>query len=196
MGMRQGAELSVNEHRKSNKQQSLRVGVGWQVNLPEGQISTDQRSERHKGWEWRQEQQANLPKPGRWWIPQLVLWNRGQYSKLNCPTLLGEEPTKQTCSYRATQLPPGENNSSEHPAWTGSEVPQLPIATYPVDRMNQILLTSQSPGETTSELPLVHQYLIGCQRNNSRTFTKQTELLVVEIPGVFIYFSLFSLLYY
>jgi hypothetical protein len=36
---------------------------------------------------------------------------------------------------------------------------QLPVATNSVDRRNQILLTSQSPSETTSELPLVHQYL-------------------------------------
>jgi hypothetical protein len=31
-------------------------------------------------------------------------------------------------------------------------------ATSSVDRRNQILLTGQSPGETTSELPLVFQY--------------------------------------
>jgi hypothetical protein len=29
---------------------------------------------------------------------------------------------------------------------------------------------------------------IGCQRNNSRTFTKQTELLVVMVPGFFLYY--------
>jgi hypothetical protein len=39
-----------------------------------------------------------------------------------------------------------------------ANLPHLPIATNPVDRRNQILLTSQSPGETTLEIPLVHQY--------------------------------------
>jgi hypothetical protein len=37
-------------------------------------------------------------------------------------------------------------------------LPYFTISTNTVDRRNQILLISQSPGETTSELPLVHQY--------------------------------------
>jgi hypothetical protein len=36
------------------------------------------------------------------------------------------------------------------------ELHQLPVATFPVYRRNQILLTSQSPSETTSKLPLVY----------------------------------------
>jgi hypothetical protein len=39
-----------------------------------------------------------------------------------------------------------------------ADILQHPIATILVDRRNQILLTSQSPGETISELPLVYQY--------------------------------------
>jgi hypothetical protein len=39
-----------------------------------------------------------------------------------------------------------------------AELPQLPIATCPVDRRNQVLLISQSLAETTSEFPRVHQY--------------------------------------
>jgi hypothetical protein len=39
-----------------------------------------------------------------------------------------------------------------------ADLNHLSIATNPVDRRNQILLTSQSPGETTSKLMLVHQY--------------------------------------
>jgi hypothetical protein len=58
-------------------------------------------------------------------------------------------------SGRATQLPLGKNNRWDHLAQTGSELPQFSIATCPVDRRNQILLTSQSPGETTPELLLV-----------------------------------------
>jgi hypothetical protein len=42
------------------------------------------------------------------------------------------------------QLLPGENNNSSE--YQTSD---------PVDRRNQILLTSQSPGETTSEILLV-----------------------------------------
>jgi hypothetical protein len=36
-----------------------------------------------------------------------------------------------------------------------ADFPHLPVATNPVDRRKQILLTSQSPGETTTQLPLV-----------------------------------------
>jgi hypothetical protein len=39
-------------------------------------------------------QQASLPKQGKWWILELISWDREQYSKLNCPTLLGEELTR------------------------------------------------------------------------------------------------------
>jgi hypothetical protein len=48
-----------------------------------------------------------------------------------------------------------ENNSSDHLAQNGSQLPQALIATCPVDRRNQRLLASQSLGETTSELPLI-----------------------------------------
>jgi hypothetical protein len=50
----------------------------------------------------------------------------------------------------ATQLPPGKNNRSDHLTLTG----KIPVAYCPVDRRNQIQLTSQSPVETTSELLL------------------------------------------
>jgi hypothetical protein len=49
------------------------------------------------------------------------------------------------------------NNSSKHLAQTSSELPQAPVATCPVDRRNKILLTSQSPNETTSEILLVRE---------------------------------------
>jgi hypothetical protein len=39
-----------------------------------------------------------------------------------------------------------------------ADLPQLLNANNPVDRRKQIPLTSQSPGETTSELLLVCQY--------------------------------------
>jgi hypothetical protein len=39
--------------------------------------------------------QTKLSKWSRWWILELISWDRGQYSKLNCHTLLGEELTKQ-----------------------------------------------------------------------------------------------------
>jgi aminoglycoside phosphotransferase len=69
--------------------------------------------------------------------------------------MLREELIRQICNSRATQLLPGKNNRYDHLAQTGSDLPQVLIATCPVDRKNQIVLKSQSPGETTSELPLI-----------------------------------------
>jgi hypothetical protein len=59
-----------------------------------------------------------------------------------------------------------------------ADLPHLPIATNPVDRRNQILLTFQSITETTSELPLVHQYQIAHLRDNYRTLTKRLNFLL------------------
>jgi hypothetical protein len=75
--------------------------------------------------------------------------------KLNYSTLLGEELTTQSCSCTTTQLLPGKNKRSEHLTQTGSELSQVSVATCPKDTRNQILLTSQPSGETTSEFPLL-----------------------------------------
>jgi hypothetical protein len=53
-----------------------------------------------------------------------------------------------------------------------AELPQIPIATCPVDRGNQILLITQSPGEAASELPLYAKTRFGHLRKNSRTFNR------------------------
>jgi hypothetical protein len=107
-------------------------------------------------WEWGKEQNcqwmkvgkvtkaesrggvtSQAPKVRRWWIAELVSWDWELYSKLNCPTLLGEELTSQSCSCRAMQLSPGENNIiSDHIAQTGSEWSRVPIATCHMDRRN------------------------------------------------------------
>jgi hypothetical protein len=45
------------------------------------------------------------------------------------------------------QLLPGKNNNTvDHLAQTGSELPEVPMATCPVDKRNQILFTSQPSG--------------------------------------------------
>jgi hypothetical protein len=52
--------------------------------------------------------------------------------------------------------PHDENiNGLDHLAKTSTELLQVPIATCPEDRRNQILLTTQLFDEITSELPLV-----------------------------------------
>jgi hypothetical protein len=82
--------------------------------------------------------------------------------KTELPHLAGRGINQTFAAVGQGSYQTGENNnSSDHPAQTGSELSQLPFATCPVDRRNPILLTSQSPGKTTSELPLVGQYQDG-----------------------------------
>jgi hypothetical protein len=64
-------------------------------------------------------------------------------------------------------------------------LPHLTIPTNLVDRRNQILLTSQSPGETTSELAFVHQCQDWTPKEKLMNFYQKTEISVVPEPGVF-----------
>jgi hypothetical protein len=99
---------------------------------------------------------SQSPRTGTWQITELIYRDCGWYTKLNCPTLLEKELTSQSCRCGVTQLPPGEkSNRSDHLGQSGSEQSQTSIATCPVGRRNQILFSSQSSGETTSELPPV-----------------------------------------
>jgi hypothetical protein len=128
------------------KQQRLRVRLRWQANLPVEQLALSRDRERHKGLERERgnkptsqrsrQHSAEIrkstkaesrggatgqpPKARQVVDPRDDLWDRGQHSKVNSPALLGEELTTQSFSWRATQLPLGENNSSDHPAQAGS----------------------------------------------------------------------------
>jgi hypothetical protein len=135
----------------------VKSGGGWQANLPKKSLAPSRGLEKHKGWDqgwddkpisqsgtggesqsWSHGTQGNfqnwiaLPCWGRSW-PELQL-----YSDHSCHLV--------KITIALTTLHKLE------------ELPQLQIATCPVNRKNQILLTSQSLGETTSELLLVHQY--------------------------------------
>jgi hypothetical protein len=57
------------------------------------------------------------------------------------------------------------------------------MATCQLDRRNQMLLTSQPPGETTSKLMLIQQYQDWTPKEYSKMLVKQTDLLVVAVPG-------------
>jgi hypothetical protein len=88
---------------------------------------------------------------------ELISWDRGQHSKLNCTTLLREELNRVAAEgQRSCHLVKRKTALTTLHELT--DLHHLPVATNPVNRRNQILLTSQSAGETTSELPLVCQY--------------------------------------
>jgi hypothetical protein len=72
---------------------------------PKGaKILVSRRGVRHKGWEQRWSNKPNLQSRGwgAWWITEIVSWTWGDL-KLSCPTLLGEELTRHSCSGRAKQ---------------------------------------------------------------------------------------------
>jgi hypothetical protein len=50
------------------------------------------------------------PRAGAWWITELISWDCGWCTKLNCPILLGEELTFQSHSCGAIQLLPGKTS--------------------------------------------------------------------------------------
>jgi hypothetical protein len=72
---------------------------------PRGATSTQQRLEKHKGLEWRWCDRPTA-QTGQVEDSGADLWDRRQHSKLNSPTLLGEELTKQSWQcYLTSQFP-------------------------------------------------------------------------------------------
>jgi hypothetical protein len=77
----------------------------------------------------------------------------GGCTKLNCPTLLGEMLTRQSCVCGVIQLLSGKkSNLSDHLGQSGSKQSQTLLATCHLDRRNQLLLKSQPSGKTTTEI--------------------------------------------
>jgi hypothetical protein len=99
-----------------NLPQRMKVGQEAKLSVPNSQWMNASKAMKAES---RTGATSQPPKSGQVWIPELTSWDRGQHSKLSSPTLLGEELTKHSCSCRAAQLLPGENNSSDHPAQTG-----------------------------------------------------------------------------
>jgi hypothetical protein len=103
------------------------------------------------GWE------AILPKQGRWWVLELISWTEGSIQNWIVPPCWGRSWQNRTvaerqcscCLLKTTAL------TTLHKL---AVLPHLKIPTHLVDWRNQILLTSQSADETTSELLLVCQY--------------------------------------
>jgi hypothetical protein len=113
-------------------------------------------------WRWEKQQRLRVEDGGGWGVSggsQPTSQSRAVVDcwasllrlrvvlKTELPHLSGKGADSQSCSCRTMQLPPGENNRSDHFALTGSELPQVSITACPVD-------ISQSPGETTSGFPL------------------------------------------
>jgi hypothetical protein len=122
-----------------NKEQRLRVGVGWQANLPE-KLNYHQAE---VWWGTKAESKGGVtsqPPKARVWSLKYSHRTEEGIQNWTAPTCW-ERSWGRSCSGRATQLPPDKNsNRSALLGQTGSDLPLVPILTCPVDRRNQILL--------------------------------------------------------
>jgi hypothetical protein len=113
----------------------------------------------------------------------LISWDRRQCSTLNFPALLGEEPTRVAaagqCSFCLVKKGTDLTTLNELTVSYLSSQLQLVLWTEGTKYYSQASHLVR-PHEGTR---LYADTRIGCQRNNSRTFTKQTEILVVVVPG-------------
>jgi hypothetical protein len=92
----------------------------WRMGEGQGaELSASRGETRKKHWEWGWDDKSNSQSRGvanRW----ASLVRLRVYSKLNYPTLLGEEMTSQICSGRANTAAPGRyNNRLDHLVQTG-----------------------------------------------------------------------------
>jgi hypothetical protein len=153
------------------KQQKLRVGLGQKNSFLEKPLAPSRGQERHKGWE----QGQGNSKPSKAWQvvnPRGDLVGQMAVFKSELPHLAEKIAAERSCSCclvkTATALTTCKN-------WQTYLTSQLQLALW--KERNQILLAIQSPGETTSELPLYANTRIGHLRSNSRTFTKTQNFL-------------------
>jgi hypothetical protein len=145
MGEKLEDELSVLNSQWKNTGQATKAGV------------TNQTPRGGKLASSKVGQQATLPKWSKWWVPEVISWDRGSIQNWIAPPCWqsswpNRDETEGQCScclVKTTALPTLYELSNSF---------CLPVETSLVDRKNQILLTSQSPGETTSEFLLIHQY--------------------------------------
>jgi hypothetical protein len=104
----------------------------------------------------KQTEQKSTSKAGQVVDGRADLLKQMPHSKLNCHTLLGEELTKQL-QLKCNTAIRWEINSADHPAGSGKSTSPHNL-NLTDSQNNKTLLTSQSPGETTSELLLICEY--------------------------------------
>jgi hypothetical protein len=155
-------------------------GQGW------GNHPTSQRNHWHQAEVGRGTKAENggkasgqLPKAGQVVDPRAVLIGQRTAFKTELLYLAGEELTKQSCSWRAMQLLPGEKKQQ---LWTPAltilhgqaDVPHFKIETNLVDRRTKYY--SQTVRSHQS-FHFDNSSMTGHLRNNSRTFTKTLNFL-------------------
>jgi hypothetical protein len=128
-------------------------------------------------------------------VPGACLWDRGQHSKLNYSTLLGRSwPNRATAEEQCRYCLLQKTTLTALHELAG--LSHLTIPTNLVNRRDQILLTNQSPGKTTSELLLVCQYEDWTPKEKLQNFYQMTELSEVPEHGIFYCVSLKIFFYY
>jgi hypothetical protein len=122
--------------------------------------------------------------------PRADLWNKGQHSKLNCPTLLWKELTNRAagegqhncCLVKTTAL------NILHKL---AELPHLTNPTDIVDRRTKYYSQASNLVRAHQSFHLYANTRTGHLRNNSRTYTKRLNILWFLKLEIFIVFLSF-----
>jgi hypothetical protein len=158
-----------------------------------GATRTQQRLEKTQRLRARMGWQANLQKQGRWWTPELIsgtkdsiqMWIAPHCWGRNRPNRALVEGQHNCCLVNTTAL---------NTLYKLVVSPPLTIPTNLVERRNQILITSQSLCEITSELLLEHQYQDWTHMELLQNVYKILNFLLFLNLVFFIVFLLFSFL--
>jgi hypothetical protein len=141
----------------AGKTTKLRVGVRRQAKLPEEPLAPSRDQERHKVWEqgW-----GNRPTSQSGAGVGLQDWSHG--TEVSIQNRIASPWGVRTWTNRVAAEGQCSCSLVKTTAMTTLhelvELPHLTIATNAVNRRNKILLRTQSPAETISELPLVCQH--------------------------------------
>jgi hypothetical protein len=151
-GVGQGAKLSApNSQWNARKTAKAKSGGGATSHPPREATSTKQKLRKAPRLRVWVGQQANLPKQGRWWIAELIYGTEKSIQRWIAPPCWGRSwPNRASAE---GQFNCNLTTLHELAIWL-----HLTIPINLVDRRTKYYSKSQSPGETTSEFPLVCQY--------------------------------------
>jgi hypothetical protein len=158
-GMGQGAEFSaLNSHWTNvGKPSNAENGDRATNQSSRGAVNTQLRSGKTQRLWVGLGQQDNVPKQGRWWILELISGIEGSIQNWIAPPCWGRSWQNRTAAegQRSCCLVKTIALTIPHTSCQSLLTSQFNLSCV---QMDEILLTSQSPGETTSEFLFVHQY--------------------------------------
>jgi hypothetical protein len=155
---------------------------------PRGVLTPSRGQERHKGWQWgwgdKPTSQRRIGGGSTSWSHE----TEGSIQNWTAPPCWGRRKTNRVVAVGQLSCRLVKKTRALTILHELAELLQLPTATCPVDRRNQILLKASLLVRPHQSSCLYANTRIRHLRNNSRTFTKQTELFVVPWCFFFLYY--------